>query len=62
MAKRQRLMKDQIDAGQTEATGHCVNAAKPEHVDVSLDDIKITALPEKSAAIQICTGEVRFSS
>ena len=61
MAKRQRLVKDQIDADEAESTGHCVDFAKPAHVDVSLDDIKITALPEKSAAIQICTGEVKLS-
>lgn len=59
VAKRQRLIEDQKDAGQSEATGHCVDAAQSAHVDVNLDDIKITTLPEKSAAVQIFTATYR---
>ena len=50
MAKRRRLLQQQEDTGQDVVTA--------TQVDTTLDDIEINALPEKSCAVQICTGEI----
>ena len=54
MAKRQRLLEEQ------KTTGQSVVSTQSIHIDTNLDDIKINTLPEKSCAVQICTGEVKL--
>ena len=50
MAKRRRLLQQQDDTG--------LDVVAETQVDMTLDDIEINALPEKSCAVQICTGEI----
>ena len=53
MAKRRKLLQQQEDTGSDVVT--------ETQIDMTLDDIEINDLPEKSCAVQICTGEIMLN-